>query len=461
VTGSGRVPAVGGATTVPAPDPIARDYLLLALRLDQHDPGLVDAYVGPADLKAQVDLERVPRPARLRDDARALRLRVVAEVPAADRREWLEAQLVALETRAAVLAGDDVPYPAQVELGYQRRPRRRPEARFDAAAGELEGLLPGPGPLAERLGAWDARLVIDPDRLPAVLDWLVAELRHRSARRFGLPPGESVRVGLVRGQSWTGYCWFEGAGRSRIDVNVDLPLRAPELVGTIAHETYAGHHIEHAWKEAALVESAGRLEASAMLLPTPESLISEGLAEVGPGLLLPDPERVDLLAELFERAGLDLGGSGPARRLAETAVAIAPFRRRLGESIVNAALMRHVDGASTDELLAYLRDRGRYPEARARQRLGFLDDPRWRTYVYVYDEGTDLVGRWVEAVPPADRDARFGRLLREALTPARLAADLAVDRAEAAERARPRGAAGPSEMAGPSGTPGSTAGEGT
>lgn len=30
------VPAVGGARTVPAPDPVARDYLLLGLRLDQH-----------------------------------------------------------------------------------------------------------------------------------------------------------------------------------------------------------------------------------------------------------------------------------------------------------------------------------------------------------------------------------------------------------------------------------------
>jgi hypothetical protein len=33
------VPAVGGTGLVPAPDPIARDYLLLVLRLDQCIPG--------------------------------------------------------------------------------------------------------------------------------------------------------------------------------------------------------------------------------------------------------------------------------------------------------------------------------------------------------------------------------------------------------------------------------------
>ena len=44
------VPAVGGVRTVPAPDAVARDYILLALRLDQHITGLVDGYFGPADL---------------------------------------------------------------------------------------------------------------------------------------------------------------------------------------------------------------------------------------------------------------------------------------------------------------------------------------------------------------------------------------------------------------------------
>ena len=62
---SRATPAVGGLRDVPVPDPIARDYLLLALRLDQHIPGLVDGYFGPADLKAQVDIEQLRPPARL------------------------------------------------------------------------------------------------------------------------------------------------------------------------------------------------------------------------------------------------------------------------------------------------------------------------------------------------------------------------------------------------------------
>ncbi len=53
------VPAVGGTRKVPAPDPIATEYLLLGLRLDQRIPGLVDGYFGPAELKARVDTEQL------------------------------------------------------------------------------------------------------------------------------------------------------------------------------------------------------------------------------------------------------------------------------------------------------------------------------------------------------------------------------------------------------------------
>ena len=100
------MPAVGGERTVPSPDEIATEYLLLALRLDHHDPGLVDGYYGPAEIKARTELEQPRSIDRLRADATALLERVATDVLAPDRRTWLEAQLVALECRAAVLGGE-------------------------------------------------------------------------------------------------------------------------------------------------------------------------------------------------------------------------------------------------------------------------------------------------------------------------------------------------------------------
>jgi hypothetical protein len=445
VTDRATTIAVGGQRRVPVPDAIARDYLLLALRLDQHVPGLVDGYFGPADLKAQVDLEPVPSPARLAADARALGERVDAGVDDTARREWLTLQVRALETQAAALAGDPLPYVEHVERCFAWRPERRSEEAFEAAAASLDALLPGPGPLAERLAAEDAAWTVPPDAARTIVDALVIRLRDRSAGLFGLPDGETLRVSFVRDQPWSGYNWFDGGGRSRVDINTDLPLRIPTLVATIAHETYPGHHLEHSQKERTLVLERGWLEASVLAINTPECLISEGLANLGLDFPLPPAELADAFAEFATLAGIDLARDpGRLRAAAELRVALTEHRKVLDATRVNAALLRHVDGRTHEEVLRYLIEVGRYAPDVAGKRLEFIEHPLWRTYVFVYTEGETLLRRWVDAVPPAARAARFGRLLREPLTPIAIARewDAAVrgtDDGAAAEATAPSG----------------------
>ncbi len=417
--GAARVPAVGGMRTIPVPDPIARDYLVLALRLDQRIPGLVDGYFGPADLKAQVDTEQLRSPARLRDDAAALRARLSAEVHEGERREWLDAQLVALETQAAALAGEALPYLDYVAHCFDLAPSRRPDAELEAAAAQIDALLPGQAPLAERLAAWDARFEVPVERLPGMLAWLVERCRSRAALLFGLPDGEDLRVSLVTGQPWSAYNWFDGGRRSRVDVNTDLPVHVADLIGTVAHETYPGHHLEHAWKEADLVDGQGRLESSILLINTPECLISEGLANLGRRFVAPPDEGAGLLVELYERAGLAIATDRlAARDAAERTVALGGPRHALTSVRGNAAILRHADGRSHDEVLGYLQTVGRYAPATAAKRLEFIEHPLWRTYVFVYADGEALLARWVDAVPESGRPARFARLLHEQLTPA-------------------------------------------
>lgn len=415
----GRVPAVGGTRTVPAPDPIARDYLLLALRLDQLVPGLVDGYFGPADLKAQVDTEQRHPPARLRDAAAALRARLPSEVADVGRREYLEGQLISLETQAAALAGEALPYLEYVARCFGFEPPRRPDAEFEAAASQIDALLPGEAPLAERLVAWDARFEVPAERLPGILAWLVERYRARAASLFGLPDGDDVRVSLVTGQPWSGYNWFDGGRRSRVDINTDLPVHVADLISIVAHETYPGHHLEHAWKEADLVDAQGRLESSILLINTPECLISEGLANLGRRFVVPPDEHSGLLLELYERAGLEIAADrSAARDAAERTVALGGPRQVLAAVRGNAAIRRHADDWSHDDVLEYLATVARYAPAVAAKRLEFIEHPLWRTYVFVYAEGEALLTRWVDAVPAGDRAARFGRLLHEQLTPA-------------------------------------------
>ena len=418
--------AVGGTRTVPAPDPVARDYILLALRLDQHIPGIVDGYFGPADLKAQVDMEQHRPPAALRDDAIALRDRLGAEVAEADRRDWLDVQLVAIETHAAALAGHPLPYLEHVTRCFSFEPPRRDDRDFAAAAAEIEALLPGDGALIDRLAAWDAKFVIPVERLPAIVDRLVARYRTRAEGLFGLPDGEDLRVSLVTDEPWSGYNWYDGGRRSRVDLNTDLPVRATDLIHVVAHETYPGHHLEHAWKEADLVDTRGRLEASVLLMNTPECLISEGLADIGAGLAVREDELVDLLVEINGQAGLEIGRDPlAAREAAERSVALMAPRRVLIGIRGNAALLRHVDGRSHEEVLDYLVDVGRFTRTVSEKRLEFIEHPMWRTYVFVYAEGEALLRRWLDQVPETARAARFGRLLHEQLTPGAVLAESA------------------------------------
>jgi hypothetical protein len=420
-----RVSAVGGTRTVPAPDPIATDYLLLGLRLDHHMPGLVDAYYGPADTKARVDVEQLRAPGRLREDVASLADRVAREIDEQDRKEWLTAQLHALDAHALALAGEPLPYPEYVERCMGFAPRRYDAAVFDAAASAIDALLPGKGSVAERLEAWDHQLEVPVDRLPSAAEWLVERFRERARRDFGLPEGESLRVSIVRDQPWIAYNSYEGGRRSRIDINVDLPVTAPDLVVTMAHETYPGHHLELCWKETDLVDRRHQLESSMLLTNTPEGPVSEGLARYGTRLASPLEERADLLVELFERADLAVAADRPAaREMAERAVALVAPRDILNAAVDEAALRRHADGRSHKEALTYLRKVGRFSEEVAAKRLEFIEDPLSRLYVFAYEEGEQLIARWVETGEAPDRVGRFGRLLRERVTPGRLRASL-------------------------------------
>jgi hypothetical protein len=211
-----------------------------------------------------------------------------------------------------------------------------------------------------------------------------------------------------------------------VDINTDLPSRAADLVHVVAHETFPGHHLEHAWKEADLVDRQARLESSVLLINTPECLISEGLADLGREFVVPNTEFGDLLVELYDRAGLPVNTDPVAARdAAERTVALLGPRRVMAETRVNAALMRHADGTSHDETLAYLERVGRFAPAVAEKRLEFIEHPLWRTYVFVYHEGEALLRRWLDLAEPAGRAPRFGRLLHEQLTPAAIDVEIA------------------------------------
>jgi hypothetical protein len=367
----------------------AERYLLLGLRLGRHVDGIVDAYFGPQELAAAIETEPPLEPSVLVAEAEAL----------LDELEdgWLRDQVAGVRTYAGVLAGESRSYADEVEGCYGVRPQHTDEAVFAAAHARLDELLPGAGTTAERYQAWQSATRVPPEHVERALAAVIEAARAQTRELVELPDGEDVELELVRDEPWWAYCHFLGGLRSRIEVNVDLPASAIELVHLALHETYPGHHTERSVREQVLVRGRGLLEETLVLVPTPQSLLTEGIAETAVSLLV-DGDAAPALAAAMDGTGLDLARDRAVELAAE------PF----GLAEVNAALLLHEAGAGEAEVQAYLERWALMTPEWAAHTLRFFEEPTSRTYVLTYPAGRELCRSYV-----AGDAERFRRLLTE------------------------------------------------
>src|SRR5581483_9165722 len=300
-------------------------------------------------------------------------------------------------------------YVDEVRLLFDIEPVPTPEARFEEAIRDLAASLPGEGPILPRMLAWRQGYVISPATALRLIDLIAPELRRRTEAIVSLPADESVEFALVEDQPWSGYNWYLGGARSRVELNTDLPIHAFRLTELLAHEAYPGHHTEHALKER-LYRFGGRGEHAIQLINTPECVISEGIATLAEEMVFAPDELVRFRKDVvYPAAGID---GDPARE-----IAIGRAQRALRAVPGNAALLLHAEGRDPEAVVAYLERYGLSSEAEARQGLRFISDPLWRAYIFTYHAGYDLLGAWIEAAGDASRRDRFRTLLTEPVTP--------------------------------------------
>lgn len=399
-------------------DAIAREYLLIALAIDEIEHGIVDSYYGPPEIREKAKGSN-DGAAALAIRAAALRARLGDETDDAQRRLWLDRQLLGLETIARRLAGEELPYLVEVERCFDAVPEATPPEDYAMTRAELEDLLPGSGDLRERLAERDKRMTVPSDQLPAIIDWVGAELRSAAASIWPLPDGEHLSFSMVTNEPWAAYNWYDGNLASRVEVNTDLPMRAQALALTLAHETFPGHHMEHSWKEQRLYRERGYGEASAMLINTPESYISEGLAEVGAWLLNDEKRFQEILLGVCDRAGIAMTPDD-AQREWRTSNALHRLRGSGGD----AALQLHVAKRSKEDVVRFLEQDALATRERALKNLEFVEHPLWRTYVFCYAGGERLLSKWVESAGDVSaQHARFFGLLTEQIAPSGIAAE--------------------------------------
>ena len=92
--------------------------------------------------------------------------------------------LIAADTRLQMLQGRKFAFNDEARGQFATVPDLKPLAHFDAILANLETLIPGNGPLAARVDAFNERYVISKDRLQPVFDAAIAEWAGHNVHVF-------------------------------------------------------------------------------------------------------------------------------------------------------------------------------------------------------------------------------------------------------------------------------------
>jgi hypothetical protein len=396
-------------------DAIARDYVVLQLAIGEKEEGYIDAFYGDDMLRARaLSVAKESDLPAFAARVAALRARVEAASAQEPRRAaFLKAQLTAAATRLRMLQGERLPFVEEAEGLFGVRPELRPLSAYDPVLARIEALVPGPGSLAERVEAYQNRFTIPRDRLEPVFRAAIAACRRETAEHVRLPATERFDLAFVTGKSWSGYNYYLGDYKSRIEINTDLPIRLARAIDLGCHEGYPGHHVHNALLEERLTRGRGWVEFSILPLFSPQALIAEGSSNYGIDLSFPGEQKAAYEASILAPlAGLNGAEVGRYDQLLDAIQELSTARNTIAQMFLDG----QIDEAEAVRLTQ------RYQlvsEARARQSVNFTK--QYRSYVINYSIGREMVARDVERfASEAERWKRMEQLLSEPTLPSDL-----------------------------------------
>lgn len=398
---------------------ISDAYVRLTLEAGTHEAEYVDAYYGPPALQAAATAN--PRSlAQLIAAARVLTAAIDGTLPSIkvepDRRRAvaLRGMLIAADTRLQMLQGRTFAFNDEAQGQFATVPDLKPLAHYDAILASLETLIPGNGPLAARVDAFNERYVIPKDRLQPVFDAAISECKRRTAQFINLPAGETFVMEFVTGKPWSGYNYYKGNYKSLIQINTDLPIRISRAVDLGCHEGYPGHHVLNLMVEEQMARKKGWKEYEVNPLYSPTSVLSEGSANYGIDLAFPAAERLAFERDiLYPIAGLDPNSAEAFWKMQQMTEALSGARLTIAKMYLDGGVTRAQALELTQKYLLL-------SPARAEQSVKFTD--HYRSYVINYGWGKDLVRAYIERGNPdtTERWRRMEKILSEPTVPADL-----------------------------------------
>ena len=342
-------------------DPLGAELVAIALDAWPEMPNLVSDYLGPRQWL--VAARENPR------DLGALLGRAVALADLAERGgdQYGAVQARAIATQIEV-QGDPARY------GYVELVERLLGCSFVAPdPEEIAALDHEVMTLARQLGAsgvdpvlgWETSGLIQGEA-----KWDVALGAYRMGRRYALdrfpvPFVEDLEIRRADTPLASLHLTWREPDRLVFEINVAVPRTRGTIVYEVAHNIYPGDYLHMAILTQRTYALEGRAAACIKLKNAPENVIAEGIEEVAPFRLHPEPGPEDELAWKLE------------------------WLRRA--ACLLAAIRLRVVGEARAEVQPHLQRAGHMSPQRARQELDRIEHPLWGTYLYTYWLGRHLV----------------------------------------------------------------------
>jgi hypothetical protein len=392
-----EAPSAGPPT--PDIDRIAERYVRLALQLAQHQPSLVETYLGPAEWRPG---PRVPVAGLLHDvvalDDELSRLSAQGSADALlrDRARYLAGQVRGLRTAARRLSGEAMRFASEARDAFGIEWPAQSSEAVSRARADLEARLQGKGPLAARYAAFRRRHALVRSHVLPVFRAALTACRARAAAHVPLPEGDRLTVELLEGGGFEAQAVYDGAYHTHVTLATAGPTDLARLVWLAAHEGCPGHHLQHVLADRDLVRANGWSERGLLPAFGPHLLVAEGAAEAGAALLLDGDAFLEVCSSLAREART------PEAAIPEL-VAVHRAVTALDESVALVA-QSYLDGEiGTEAATERLREEALVPEPAAL--LVVIE--RQRTRVLAYPAGRRLIARHVLGGPADDRWSRL------------------------------------------------------
>ena len=393
------------------------NFIFLAHRIDKHNKGYVDFYIGPKKLREIVDNEAITSPNMLLTDCNALQKNLFKQGFDKKRERYLEKLLRAMETSIEILNDTEISIKEQFFRLYDVTLQPVKESELDSLKEEINAAYGGLGSLEKRMSDIRVRRTVPESMVFELFKKALNITRERTKELFDdlLHENEYVKIELVKNNNsnevkWAYYNWYLGNYISRIEVNPNYNMYWSLFLSAAAHEGYPGHHTEFLIKEQKLYRDLNQFEHSILLLNSPKLIISEGIANTAVNLLFSYRDQADISLREF---CLD----SSVEDSLEALMMQKRVKGKINLYLYNLAYHALINRWSEEKLFRYATSFEIYTQEDLKQRIKLVFNPVYSTTAFSYNLGSNLIRKKYGEFPSAKN---FRNLLINPILPSDL-----------------------------------------